>query len=152
VNNLVLPDKKRLKLGAGSQTSTPGVTASPQIGSDMRNSPELLYADQTSPKRDFSNVQKPPSTVATSLSSSPVGYIYLTDIPHKYRFECRQPECDATFGRHVDLDRHYNAYHAQDKTEYWCTVEGCDRSEGGNKPFARKDKLKDHLRQGHKIG
>jgi hypothetical protein len=41
VTNLVLPDKKRPKLGPGSQTSTPGAKASPQIGSGAGNSPEL---------------------------------------------------------------------------------------------------------------
>jgi hypothetical protein len=39
VTNLVLPEKKRAKLEAGSQTSTPTARASPHIGSG--NSPEL---------------------------------------------------------------------------------------------------------------
>ena len=41
VTNLVLPEKKRAKLEAGSQSSTPGAKASPRIGSGASNSPEL---------------------------------------------------------------------------------------------------------------
>ncbi|KAE8842967.1 hypothetical protein HRS9139_02264 [Pyrenophora teres f. teres] len=39
VTNLVLPEKKRAKLEAGSQSSTPGAKASPRIGSGASNSP-----------------------------------------------------------------------------------------------------------------
>lgn len=51
VTNLVLPDKKRAKLEAGSQSSTPGAKASPRVG----GSPEL----KRQPQPDKQIPQKP---------------------------------------------------------------------------------------------
>jgi len=49
-----------------------------------------------------------------------------------------------------DILRHYNGAHAVKKKAFWCPKDGCARNRvGGNNPFPRKDKLKDHLRQAH---
>jgi hypothetical protein len=50
-----------------------------------------------------------------------------------------------------DLDRHRNS--VQLKTQFWCTVAGCSRSEtflGHKRPFPRKDKLNSHVKTVHK--
>jgi len=48
------------------------------------------------------------------------------------------------------MRRHHNTLH-QTKKLFWCTVEGCTRSEGfpSGKPFPRKDKLDSHIRNIH---
>jgi uncharacterized C2H2 Zn-finger protein len=66
-------------------------------------------------------------------------------------FRCRISGCHGTFGRWPDFMRHYNGAHAVEKKVYWCPSGGCMRSEAGNNPFPRKDKMMDHVRQAHGI-
>jgi hypothetical protein len=53
--------------------------------------------------------------------------------------------CDKAFGRKGDLDRHART-HTQ-AARYYCPIYGCRFSARG---FHRRDKLLDHMRQGHK--
>lgn len=66
--------------------------------------------------------------------------------------QCPFADCNgATFGRQVDLRRHFNTVHTM--TALWCPAHGCARNlDHGNDPFpnARKDKLRDHIRSVHK--
>ncbi|OSS53705.1 hypothetical protein B5807_01620 [Epicoccum nigrum] len=65
-------------------------------------------------------------------------------------FRCLVSECHRSYGRWPDFLRHYNGAHAVKKKAFWCPKDGCARNRvGGNNPFPRKDKLKDHLRQAH---
>jgi hypothetical protein len=64
--------------------------------------------------------------------------------------QCTWPGCPATtplFRRPFELIRHTDTVHLPATIS--CRVPGCSRQ---NKPFARKDKLRDHLRVGHKLG
>ncbi|MCJ1356884.1 MAG: hypothetical protein MMC33_006880 [Icmadophila ericetorum] len=56
---------------------------------------------------------------------------------------CTKPGCTATFKRKNDFQRHLHPGH------FNCPESGCDRN--GGRPFTRKDKLRDHLRQKHNL-
>ena len=87
VPSLILPEKKRAKLEAGSQTSTPGPRASPRIGSGTGSSPEM--------KR-----QPPPDRQG----------------PQRPSFRCKAPDCEYSvrgFETQADLDAHLNQSHAK---------------------------------------
>lgn len=58
------------------------------------------------------------------------------------RFVCHHPECDDTFSRRQDRDRHMRKHDGV--REYACSVPNCTRR------FYRKDKLRSHLDIGHK--
>jgi hypothetical protein len=60
------------------------------------------------------------------------------------RFAC--PLCSTTFSRNADLKRHLGSIHVHQ--HYYCPVIGCDR---GDRPFSRKDKLKEHEVRVHGI-
>jgi hypothetical protein len=66
-------------------------------------------------------------------------------------YECNMPQCSSkTFRRQPDLLRHYRTIHSVRRSEFWCGVPSCERSVGiGNRPFHRRDKLRDHVRQMH---
>jgi len=87
VTNLVLPEKKRAKLEAESQTSTPGAKASPRIGSGVDGSPEL--------KR-----QPPPDKSAAQ----------------RLMFRCNAAECEYSvrgFETQTELETHVSQVHAK---------------------------------------
>ncbi|KAI9733984.1 MAG: hypothetical protein M1834_002641 [Cirrosporium novae-zelandiae] len=64
------------------------------------------------------------------------------DIP----FRCTQ--CNATFARQADLNRHIKK-HKEGLREFQCHFPGC--AFNGSNGFYRKDKLKDHQRMKHKM-
>jgi hypothetical protein len=76
------------------------------------------------------------------------------DLAHIYlpaaKFTCVFPECtDVTFGRLQDLKRHHRAFHQN--TVLWCPAFDCPRNEEyGDNPYARRDKLMEHIRRMHK--
>lgn len=72
------------------------------------------------------------------------------------KFMCADLECDdLRFGRQADLKRHLANFHGVEKTEYFCTVEGCDRSRRpsgkskGRSFGAKKDKMEEHVQAVH---
>jgi len=68
------------------------------------------------------------------------------------KISCDWPECTRSFRRQSDLVRHRDTIH-QKKKKFWCTAPGCNRSEsygGLKRPFPRKDKLNEHVRNIHK--
>jgi hypothetical protein len=81
VTNLVLPEKKRAKLEAGSQTSTPtGARASPRMASGTGSSPELRRQAQPQPQ-----------------------------IPQRPTFRCNDPGCEYSvrgFDTQPELEAH----------------------------------------------
>lgn len=87
VTNLVLPEKKRAKLEAGSQTSTPAARASPHIGSGAGSSPELKR--QPAPEKQA---------------------------PQRPMFRCNAAECEYSvrgFETQAELDTHFSQVHAK---------------------------------------
>jgi hypothetical protein len=93
----------------------------------------------------------PPPELANN-SNVMIGSICATSSPDVYVFKCHGAKCASlTFGRWYDFRRHYNGAHAAAPTVYWCDFEGCPRSRGaGDRPFTRKDKVKDHFESMHK--
>jgi hypothetical protein len=85
-------------------------------------------------------------------SNAMIGSMYSTAIPDSHIFKCNDAKCvSLTFGRWYDFKRHYNGAHATAPKVYWCDFEGCPRSKGvGDRPFTRKDKVKDHFESKHK--
>lgn len=69
------------------------------------------------------------------------------------RYKCNEPSCaDITFSRLADLKRHYATRHALVRPQHWCPIVGCRRSQDGeDEGFVRKDKLKDHMKQAHRL-
>jgi hypothetical protein len=72
------------------------------------------------------------------------------------KFKCSDPGCsDLRFGRQADFKRHHINVHVPKKIEYFCTVQGCDRSKKpakkskGRSFGTRKDKMEEHVRTVH---
>ncbi|KAH7350418.1 hypothetical protein BKA66DRAFT_431107 [Pyrenochaeta sp. MPI-SDFR-AT-0127] len=80
-----------------------------------------------------------------------IGSMHSTEDPDAYIFKCCSPKCKGkTFGRWYDLKRHHDGAHASQRKVFWCEEPGCKRSAAiGRRPFARKDKLMDHVRKMH---
>lgn len=80
-----------------------------------------------------------------------IGTVYSTSDQDTFVFKCFHESCrHKSFGRWYDFKRHYNGAHAVELPQFWCTVEGCERSEMlGRRSFRRKDKLGDHVRKVH---
>lgn len=80
------------------------------------------------------------------------GYVFASG-----QFGCAQSECaDFRFGRQADYRRHHTVAHAKKaRSEYFCTVEGCDRSRkprkgGKGHSFGnREDKMQEHVKTVH---
>ena len=66
----------------------------------------------------------------------------------KTTFTCKQEHCKFTTKRHSDIKRHYSSKHCRNAKKFPCHVIGCKFS--GDNGFARKDKLKDHVKKGHR--
>lgn len=95
-----------------------------------------------------------PNSPPTTTTYPQIGVVYCTGGPRKYLFECNYSNCGKTFQRSYELERHYTGLHAPDseKEAFWCPKEGCSRNKAtGHSPFPRKDKLRDHLRNYHRI-
>jgi hypothetical protein len=108
---------------------------------------------------DISNgvLETAPSATRSTLIRRPdtmIGKIYRTTRSDIYVFRCDHHECvKKTFSRWYEFRRHYNGSHARLPVVYWCEYEGCPRSEAvGDRPFPRKDKLKDHIESVHLSG
>lgn len=86
-----------------------------------------------------------------NVSITMIGTVHLKADRKTFIYKCVAPECtEKTLNRWPDLKRHYNGAHALDGAEHWCEVHGCRRSDmNGGRPFPRKDKLNDHMRQAH---
>ena len=59
------------------------------------------------------------------------------------------------FGRLADLRRHFKATHVQNRSDYYCSQDGCQRSYNYNgnpgRGFGtRKDKCEEHIRTVHR--
>lgn len=70
-----------------------------------------------------------------------------TNRPESDRYVCLIAKCRHTFSRPSDLDRHMKSRHCPPTFD--CPVDDCNRKAG--KGFPRKDKLRDHLRQKHRM-
>jgi hypothetical protein len=120
-----------------------------------------LFNDTTQQPLSFANdFIHPPSTqpgsALPSTSHTPPAKVIGT-ISHQaesdnYIFKCSIPRCKhKTFTRWYDLRRHHDGTHSNDGPEFWCHVNGCERSETpGGRSFPRKDKLSDHVRNAHR--
>lgn len=95
------------------------------------------------------------SNLSTDDQADPViGHVTLSG-----KFKCLSTNCDdVSFGRQADFRRHYEHNHVAQRVEYYCIVDGCQRS---RKPFgkskgrgfgAREDKMKEHVRTVHGQG
>ena len=65
---------------------------------------------------------------------------------HEDRESIRCDTCQKTFGRAAELRRHNMSFHDLNTPEFSCPVPGCPRR---TEPFARKDKLRDHMEKMH---
>lgn len=80
-----------------------------------------------------------------------IGTIYSTSDADTFVFKCFHEACHPkSFGRWYDFKRHYNGAHAVEVPQFWCAVDGCERSDRpGGRSFPRKDKLREHVRKVH---
>jgi hypothetical protein len=128
-----------------------------------RNAPVYTSASQGMPdgrKSMFANPNPLPNSNIQALSlphdslkssNIMIGSMYAAGSPDSYIFKCHDPKCASlSFKRWYDFKRNYNGSHAAAPTVYWCDFEGCPRSRGvGDRPFTRKDKVKDHVDSVH---
>ena len=68
--------------------------------------------------------------------------------PGRDAFTCKHEHCIYTTKRFSDIKRHYAAKHCKNAKKFPCTVIGCKFS--GDNGFSRKDKMRDHLKAGHR--
>ncbi|KAK3168249.1 hypothetical protein OEA41_004695 [Lepraria neglecta] len=68
--------------------------------------------------------------------------------PGRDAFTCKHEHCIYTTKRSSDIKRHYAAKHCKNAKKFPCTVIGCKFS--GDNGFPRKDKMRDHLKAGHR--
>ena len=68
--------------------------------------------------------------------------------PGRHAFTCKHEHCIYTTKRSSDIKRHYAAKHCKNAKKFPCTVIGCKFS--GDNGFSRKDKMRDHLKAGHR--
>ncbi|KAJ8111363.1 hypothetical protein OPT61_g6025 [Boeremia exigua] len=72
------------------------------------------------------------------------------------QFKCSDPDCDELrFGRQADFKRHFVNAHADKIIEFFCPVQGCERSSKpakkskGRSFKGRKDKMEEHVQAVH---
>jgi hypothetical protein len=65
------------------------------------------------------------------------------------RYLCVHPGCGSGFARVADLQRHIARRHAFCPQLFPCPIPGCNRA--GSNGLPRPDKLRDHLREKHKL-
>jgi hypothetical protein len=96
------------------------------------------------------HAEKAPLT-GTVEPQAMIGSVHRDQETSAYSFKCCDLKCNhKTFRRMYDLARHYDGTHATAGPEFWCVADGCERSAFvGDRPFPRKDKLKDHVRKVH---
>jgi hypothetical protein len=86
-----------------------------------------------------------------SKDNSSTGVFGIGIVLNNGRYKCIRTACfRMSYNRPAELRRHYITKHALQRREFWCVEPSCERSVGiGNRPFHRKDKLRDHVRQMH---
>ena len=81
-------------------------------------------------------------------STGPVAPVSYAPFPAtQSRVACDYPGCAKDFKRRPDMIRHYKQVHDRQGPKLSCPWVGCNRF--GANGFARKDKLRDHLRAAH---
>lgn len=73
---------------------------------------------------------------------------FIEQTPGRDAFTCKHEHCIYTTKRSSDIKRHYAAKHCKNAKKFPCTVVGCKFS--GDNGFSRKDKMRDHLKAGHR--
>jgi hypothetical protein len=147
--------------GAHTLTRSPRVTTSrtnqTQGRSSSRRSSEIDLTEGlgTPDRASKHNVSSSPASSRTNPRSSHVaiGMIFSNGEVGQDQYRCTAPGChNKTFGRLAELKRHHAGKHAAAgrKPQFWCPVEGCERSRAGQgEAFPRKDKMFDHLSRMH---
>lgn len=93
--------------------------------------------------------QSPDNVFCSGAASSPAITMQSTIWPetsHEMGNSVQCDICQKTFGRAAELRRHNMSFHDSKTPEFYCDVPGCSR---GIEPFARKDKLRDHMDKMH---
>lgn len=107
-------------------------------------------ADPTSTitgQQDYDH-SSPSSTVTTTTSAETASAVGTAREVGK--FPCLSPECERSFGRTADLDRHLKVVHFRSANKrFWCDYRRCGRSED-DQSFSRRDHCRDHYRSVHK--
>lgn len=90
--------------------------------------------------------------------NGPVFNHFIGQVSANGQFVCLYPSCsELSFGRQADFRRHYEHTHVVGKLEYYCPVDGCQRS---RKPRGkrtglsfgdREDKMREHFRVVHSM-
>lgn len=89
--------------------------------------------------------------IAATTEYIVIGMILSNGTPRDHQYKCHFDACSGTtFRRLADLKRHHTVHHSTAPPQFWCDVPWCERSvERGNRPFARRDKLVDHVVRVH---
>ncbi|EUC43366.1 hypothetical protein COCMIDRAFT_100992 [Bipolaris oryzae ATCC 44560] len=85
------------------------------------------------------NEAPPNPALHPAITLAPLGGVNPT--ANNNRISCRIGRCAVTFGRIGERNRHEKKHQSP---KYRCVFSDCDKT------FYRADKLRDHLRQGHK--
>ncbi|PVH79865.1 hypothetical protein DL98DRAFT_375016, partial [Cadophora sp. DSE1049] len=82
-----------------------------------------------------------------SFTTAPRLWDHIQNI-HIEPLICPERDCShkKAFGKHGDLDRHHKSKHSDGSLPFKCTRPSCPKPING---FARRDKLKEHLRNWH---
>ena len=116
-------------------------------GSDNPASTIASASDtQSSSSIDAGRNTTSPATRLISIRPTSIAAATTPVNSNGVRLACTHPGCTATSARLRDLQRHMKKH---SPPQHDCPVNGCDRK--GDNAFPRKDKLRDHLRQKHKM-
>jgi hypothetical protein len=96
----------------------------------------------TGPNEPWNNAQHVVAPPPAPIAAPPPAPIAATPPASGNRIACSSPGCGKTFRRAGDCRRHMLKH---GPPRFICPLNGCTM------PFTRADKLRDHLRQGHKI-
>jgi hypothetical protein len=117
-------------------------TTSPYLMTGFGMDPLISDPFFTGPNEPWNNAQHVVAPPPAPIAAPPPAPIAATPPASGNRIACSSPGCGKTFRRAGDCRRHMLKH---GPPRFICPLNGCTM------PFTRADKLRDHLRQGHKI-
>lgn len=123
----------------------------PQIATPVDEHATSSTTIHASPSNQHKKRRVRKRTPSDSESEQITGHVLASG-----KFKCSDPECsDLRFGRQADFRRHHVNVHAEKILEFFCPVQGCERSRypseksKGRSFKGRRDKMEEHVQTVH---
>lgn len=122
-----------------------------QMGDQQGTINNMPNIDIASPVEAFSSATTAPTFGSMYNLHAQTTFVPINGVgvvSNSGRYPCTYPGCDQSVKSAGDLGRHMKE-HEDGPKEFECPIRDCPRQ--GEKGFARKDKMKDHLKSRHKL-